>query len=314
MNEQLREEIIRNYKNPSHPTAFSGIHNVYKYYKNRATFSEIKNILSSINAYTLHREYKQLATNPNYVQYPRQQVQIDLAQVDHLAQDNEGIRYLLIVIDAFTKFAWVRPMKNKLANTVLENFISVLQQAKIKPRTILCDRGNEFVNRLFSAYCVQNNIKLINNYTSVHAPIAERFIRTLKQMMAKYMTSKNTKRYLEELQNIVKSYNLRIHRSIKMAPYDAEKPSSSLDIRHALSKMRQNIKKKPVKYPIGQKVRIALERTKFSRGHHRKFSDEIFTIYHVKTKLPIPIYYIKDENNEKISGGFYAYELTPVIT
>lgn len=309
---KLEKTLIQNYKNPSHPTAFSGIQNVYKYYKKQIPLRKVKEILSKIKAYTIHREYKNLQSNPNYVNYARQQFQIDIAYFDHLAIYNDGIKYLLICIDAFTKFAFVRPMKDKTNVTTLKNFISILNQARKHPKNVLSDRGSEFLNQNFLNYCRNNDIKMINNYTSVHAPIAERYIRTLKKIITTYLTANNTKRYIDKLQDLVQSYNTRRHSSIKMSPYEAEKPTSAFQVRTALSKLRKNIRKKPVQYKVGQKVRIALERRKFSRGHDPKFSEELFTIYMIKTKLPIPIYYVEDENKEKISGGFYGYELTPV--
>ena len=307
-----RDTVIKNYLTPSHPTAFGGIQKVYQFYKGKIGLNEVKKILSNLDAYTLHKEYKQLTTNPNYVNHARQQFQADIAYVDHLTRYNDGFKYLLVCIDSFTKFAFVRPLKDKTGMTTLNAFQSILKQANQKPKILLVDKGTEFLNQAFLNFCRQSGIKLINNYTSIHAPIAERFIRTLKRIMVTYMTAKNTNRYIDVLQSLVKTYNLRKHRSIKMPPFEAEKPSSGLRVRESLSKMRQKIKKRPPKLQIGQKVRIALERKVFTRGHHIKSSKEIFTIYHIKTKLPIPIYYIKDKNNERISGGFYGYELTPV--
>ena len=310
----IEAEVIRNYKNPSHPTAFSGLQNVYRYYNKRISLKKIRDILSKVDEYTLHKEYKQLTTNPNYVNYARQQFQIDVAFLNELSRFNDGIKYLLVCIDSFTKFAFVRGMVDKTARSTLNCFISILNQARKKPQIIVSDRGLEFMNQEFLNFCRGHGMKLINNYTSTHAPIAERFIRTLKKLITKYLTSTNQKRYIDELQNLIQSYNTRFHNTIKMAPYEAEKPSSALKIRLALSKNshRRKIRKVNPKLQIGQKVRIALTRKKFSRGHHPKFSKEIHTIYMIKTKLPIPMYYVKNEKNEKLPGGFYAYQLAPV--
>lgn len=312
MNKQVFELVKKNYLSPAHPTSFSGIQKVYDFYKGKVSLAQIKKILSHIDSYTLHKEYKKLSTNPIYVNYARNQMQMDIAYVDHLQADNDGYKYLLICIDCFTKFAFVRALKTKTGPETLLNFQSILKQANKKPETILVDRGAEFANQGFQNYCRLQGIKLINNYTSVHAPIAERFIRSLKQIVSKYLTANNSKRYIDQLQNLVKTYNVRKHRSIQMSPYQAEKPSSALSVRTALSKYRQNIKRKLPKLGIGQRVRIAYSKNKFSRGHDQKSSNEIFTIYAIKTKLPIPMYYLKDEKGEKIMGGFYSYELTSV--
>ena len=313
MTENNRLQLVaKNYRTPGHPTAFGGIQTVYNFYKGAYSFEEIKKVLSNLDGYTLHKEYKKLESNPNYVHHARQQMQMDIAYVDRIAQYNGGYKYLLICIDSFTKFAFVRPLKNKTGMLTLKNFISIIKQARQKPMHLLVDRGKEFVNQAFINYCRLNGIKVLHNYTSVHAAIAERFIRTLKRIISSYLTTNNTKRYIDKLQALVKTYNLRKHRTIQMSPFLAEKPSSGLAIREALSKMRSKIKNKIPRLHVGQRVRISLEKRKFSRGHDQKSSTEIFTIYHIKTKLPIPMYYLEDDKGEKISGGFYSYELTPV--
>lgn len=309
----MENKIKENYLSPAHPTAFGGIQKVYEFYKGKVSYNKIQKILSSIDAYTLQKEYKKVvnSTNPTYVLFPRHQFQMDIAYVTHLMEYNSGYRYLLVCIDVFTKFAFVRPLINKTGREVLEAFKSILKQANQNPMLLVVDRGTEFTNQAFVNYCRIENIKIINNYTSVHAPVAERFIRSLKRIMGTYLQSKNgNKRYLEDLQNLVKTYNLRKHRTINMAPYEAEKPSSSLHIRLHMSKAQRVIKKKKPKLKIGDLVRISLEKNKFTRGHDKKSSDEIFKIYSINTKKPIPMYYLKDLEGEIIKGGFYGYELT----
>lgn len=308
------QTVKDNYLTPAHPTAFSGIQKVYDYYEGSVPLNKVKKILSSIDAYTLQKEYKDLAhtSNPTYVHNPRQQFQMDIAFVTHLAEFNDGYMYLLVCIDVFTKFAFVRPLKTKRGPEVLDAFKSILKQANELPTYLVVDRGTEFTNQVFTNYCRSNNIKLINNYTSVHAPVAERFIRSLKRIMGTYLQNKEHKRYIDDLQKLVRTYNLRKHRSIGLSPYEGEKPSSSLHIRLQLSKQRNTIKKVKPKLKVGDYVRISLEKNKFSRGHDQKSSNEIFIIYSIKTKLQIPMYYLKDMGGEVLLGGFYAYQLTVV--
>ena len=140
-------KIRKEYLDLQNPSALSGINQVHRYYKERypaITEEKINRNLSSINTYLLHKEAKQLIRNPTFIEYKRQQLQIDLADVGNLSTANDGIRYLLVTIDVFTRFGFVVPLKNKKAEETLEGFKLVLQEAKQYPRTIFCDRGSEF--------------------------------------------------------------------------------------------------------------------------------------------------------------------------
>lgn len=309
----LEAEVLHNYTTPGHPTAYSGLNTVFEFYKGRISRKLLKEILSKRDVYTLHKHYKQRQRNPTYVHKIRYQFQIDLAHVQELSTYNDGTKYLLNCIDSFTRFAFVRPLPDKKAATFLKAFISILKQARVKPKFIVSDRGGEMVNQTFINFCRSQGIILLHNYTSTHAFIVERFNRTLKDLMYKYMTDTKQYKYIDQLQNFVESYNKRKHRMIGMSPLEAEKPKNSFKIRYRMNKERDKIKRQKVKYSIGDKVRISLEKNKFSRGHHVQSTEEIFTIYHIKTTLPIPIYYLHDSNNEKIKGGFYAFELAQVV-
>lgn len=301
--------VLKNYTTPGHPTAYSGLDTVFQYYKGHFSKKQLKKILSTKDVYTLHKHYKELQRNPTYVHTIRQQFQIDLAYVEELSTFNDGTKYLLNCIDSFTRFAFVRPLQDKKASTFLNAFKSILRQARAKPKFVVSDKGSEFKNEMFSNFCRAEGIIPIFNYTSTHAFIVERFNRTLKDLMYKYMTDTKQYRYINQLQNLVETYNRRTHRMIKMSPVEAEKPKNSFKIRYRMSKHRNKIKRQTPKYSVGDKVRISLEKNKFSRGHHVKSTEEIFQIYHVKTVLPIPIYYIQDLKGEKIRGGFYSFEL-----
>lgn len=309
--DSYRKELVRQYITPGNPVSFASPSTVKKYFK-KLSIKEIQYILSKIESYTLHKQYKELKRNPTFIYNLRKQFQIDLAFLGNLSQHNDGMKYLLNCIDSFSRFAFVRPLKDKKSSTFLEAFNSILEQAKIKPKTILSDRGTEMNNQLFSSFCIKNNIKFLNNYTSIHANIVERFNYTIKSLMHKFMTQTNQSRYIDELQNIVQSYNLRVHRSIGMTPYEAEIPSNSYIVRSNLIKMFHSVKEKLPKFKVGQTVRISLEKTKFKRGFTEKSTREIFIISKIKTNLPIPLYFLKDEKNEPIIGGFYEFELSPV--
>jgi len=311
------EEIKINYTTPGHPTAFSGINQIFNYYGGHIPLSRIKTILSGIEGYTLHKEYHEQPRNITYKHFKRYQFQMDLVEISQFSTQNDGVRYLLNCIDIFTRYAFVRPLKDKTAKTVLDAFKSILVEAGEKPLILVMDKGTEFTNRLFKAFCDEQKIKLFNPQASIHAAFVERFNRTLQMLIYKYMTERETNRYIDVLQSLVETYNNRRHRMINMTPKEAEenKNEEHLTLNLIQQKQLENVKRKKPKYEIGSYVRIAKQKGKFSRSYDEQTMQEIFKIKSINISKPIPLYILSNyDGTEDLKGGFYEFELTPVKT
>ena len=309
-------DLKQNYTKPGHPIAYSGIQQIYSYYKGKLPIKTIQHFLSGNESYTLHREFHKQKRNTSFSHFKRYQFQMDLVEIQEHAKHNDNVRYLLNVIDTFTRYAFVRPLKDKKATTVLEQFKSILLEAKKNPYMIVMDKGTEFNNAIFRAFCAENNIKLVTPKANIHAAFIERFNRTLQIIIYKYMTEKETNRFIDMLQPLVASYNKRKHRMINMSPFEAEnKPESQININLLQAKREEKIKKVQPKYTVGTYVRIAKQKGKFSRSYQEQTAQEIFKIYKIDGSKKIPLYYIETHNgDEQILGGFYSFELTPVTT
>jgi len=220
----------------------------------------------------------------------------------------------LTVIDCFTRFAFVRTLVDKNSNTVLKAFQTVIDTLDVKPRNIVCDRGNEFVNKNFINYCKQQKMTLIQPKSNVHAAYVERFNRTIQNLIYKFMTENSTNRYVDHLDDILNSYNSRYHRMIDMSPMEAEtNPEAELHINNLISSNELKIKRKIPSYKIGDFVRIAKQKNTFSRGYQPQSQIEIFRIQKISSNKRIPLYYLSNyDQTENIEGGFYEFELTPV--
>jgi Chromo (CHRromatin Organisation MOdifier) domain/Integrase core domain len=311
------EKILKDYTTPGHPIAYAGIGNVYNYYNRQVPLSRIKKLLSGNEGYTLHKEFHKQQRNITYKHYKRYQFQMDLVEVQHLSSKNDGIRYLLNCIDIFTRFAFVRPLKDKSAGSVMDAFKSILQESVTLPYMVVMDKGTEFSNKIFKAFCDSNKIKFINPQASVHAAYIERFNRTLQLLMYKYMTDNETERYIEVLPKLVHTYNNRFHRMIKTTPQQAENNNNGEHLKLALIQQEQvkKIKRKIPNLKVGSFVRIAKQKGKFARSYDEQTMQEIFKIKSVDTRKPIPLYHLTDyDGTEDIIGGFYEFELTPVET
>lgn len=311
--DRLDEEIKLNYKNPGHPIAYSNANTIYRYYNGEIPLKRVKEILKTIESYSIHKEFHKGKQNISFSRFKRYQFQIDLCFIIDYAEWNDGVKYLLTVIDCFTRFAFVRALKNKDSKSVLKEFKNIIDNLDKKPLTIVCDRGSEFVNKSFKDFCNIENIELILPKSNIHASYVERFNRTIQNLIFKFMTENSTNRYIDHLDQILLTYNSRYHRMIEMSPYEAENnPNAELHINNLISKRDIKMKKINPVLKIGDSVRIAKQKDKFSRGYQPQSQIEMFKIHSISTNKKIPMYYLVDENNEKIDGGFYNYELTPV--
>jgi len=313
-NNKLEKEIAARYKTPGDPIAFSSAQNIYNYLNQEVPLETINQVLTGIESHSLHKEFHKGKRNKSYARFKRYQFQIDLCFINDLAPYNDNIKYFLTVIDCFTRYAFVRPLKSKKGNEVLNAFKDILVEAVEKPYMIVCDKGTEFTNKTFEQFCSDNKIKFVSPQSQTHAAYIERFNRTFQMLVRKFCTEYETNRYIDYVQDLIKSYNLRRHRMIGMSPYEAEKnPNAALIINNIISKQEKSMKKRMPDLKIGTHVRIKLSENKFSRGYNLQTKREIFKIRSINHKTMIPLYYLSDYDGvEEIKGGFYRNEITPV--
>ena len=135
-----------------------------------------------------------------------------------ISRYNKRIKYLLCVIDVFSKYAWVVPLKDKKGVTIINGFQKIIDSSKRKPNKIWLDQGSEFYNNVFKRFLKENEIKLYSTYNEGKSVVAERFIKTLKNKIYKHMTTIGKNVYFYVLDDIVDKYNGSYQSSIKMKP------------------------------------------------------------------------------------------------
>ena len=133
---------------------------------------------------------------------------------------NKGFRFLLSVIDIFSKDAWVVSLKDKKGVSITTAVQKILDGSDRKPKQILVDKGSEFYNSSFQKRLKDNDIEMYSTHNEGKSVADERFIRTLKTKVYKYMTSISKNVYIDKLDDIVNEYNNTYHRTIKMKPVD----------------------------------------------------------------------------------------------
>ena len=96
---------------------------------------------------------------------------------------------MLSVINIYSKYAWVNPLKDKKGITITNAFQKVLKESNRKPNKIWVDQGNEFYNSSMKSWLEKNDIEMYSTHNERKPVVAERFIRALKNKIYKYMTS-----------------------------------------------------------------------------------------------------------------------------
>ena len=217
-----------------------------------------------------------------------------------LSKYNKGNRFLLCVIDIFSKYVWVVPLKDKKGISIVKAFQSILKQSDRKPNKIWVDKGSEFYNASFKKWLEYNDIVMYSTHNEGKSVVAERFIRTLKSKIHKHVTSISKNVYIDKLDNIVDEYNNTYHTTIKMKPIDVKDNTY-------INTDKETNDKDP-KFKVGDRVRISKYKNIFAIGYTPNWSEEVFIIKKVENIVPWT-YVINDLNGEEVTGTFYEKEL-----
>ena len=208
------------YYSPGEPAAFVGVKRLVDAARAKGIKPSItRKWLESQVPYTLHKPVrKRFKRNRVVVNGMDEQWQADLVDVQALKDENDGFRYLLTVIDVLSKYAWVVPLKDKTGKNLVKAFDSNFEQDERIPDRLQTDEGTEFTNQQFQKFLQSKGVQHFVTYNETKAQIVERFNRTLKTRMWRFFTQVNSYRYLDDLDDLVDSYNSSRHRSIGTAP------------------------------------------------------------------------------------------------
>ena len=270
------------------------------------------------DAYTRHAPVRR--------KFPRRQVivpgihhqyQADLIDLPNIAGYNKGHRYILTVIDVFSKKAYARPLKQKTGAAVTKAFESILEEGQGLPKTVLTDKGLEFKNSVFDKLLKLKNIRLVHSQNEdIKASVIERFNKTLKNKLFRYFMRQETYKFIDVLQPMLDSYNATYHTAIKTQPRLVTKQNQDeihrVLYKKALKRHFSPAKNKPFKLNLGDKVRLAVSKTAFQRGYTPRWTKEIFTVHQRRYAQGIPVYRVKDNQQQVIIGSFYQQELLQV--
>ena len=222
--EKYLEEI---YFNPEHPASFEGPKRLYESVKKEGKFkishSKIKQWIQKQESYSRNKGVKrQFERGRVIVAGIDDQFDADLASLSLYADDNDGFKYLLVVIDIFSHYAWVEPIKDKTSNQIVNAFNKILSEGHV-PKRLRSDGAKDFTSECFKENLKSKDIVHIVTHSEKQANYVERFIKTLKSKIFRYMIEKNSPRYIDILQKIVDSYNRTWHSGIRSEPINVTK-------------------------------------------------------------------------------------------
>ena len=156
---------------------------------------------------------------------------IDVADYsDYKTSNNKGYRYIFVIIDNYSKYLWALPLKNKYSQTITDEFSNTLKTSKRKPIKIEPDRGSEFSNSFFQNFSKLKNFQHYSRFTDKSPSIAERVIRTVRNILKKPVFEKRKADWLSEFTSVIKQYNYTIHTSTKLTPVQASKKSNEKEV------------------------------------------------------------------------------------
>ena len=277
----------------------------------KVKLDDVRNWLRKQQTYTLHKQIRRkFLRRKTVVAGIDYQWQADLADMSKMSKVNDKYRYLLCIMDVFSKFAWVVPITNKTSKTLMDAFKSVLKSGW-SPKSLQTDKGTEFKNKDFQNFLKSKKKHFFTTENpETKASIVERFQRTLKSRMWKYFTHHRTLRYVDVLPKLVDGYSHAYNRSIKRAPV-----SVTIQNEPEVSEIlydKNKSKSAGSKLKVGDYVRFNKTKRTFDKGYLTNWTQELFKISAVvKTQFPIT-YKIEDLDDESVRGTFFSQELQRV--
>ena len=297
--------LLEQYHVPENPASYGGVSRFAK--SQGISLKQAKAVLGNDLGYTLHKpRRRKFPTLPVKVFTMDEQWTGDLIEVINISKQNKGFKYLLTVVDVFSKYAWVEPIKNKTGKAVAEAFEKILKQGR-KPIQLQTDDGKEFYNKTFQQLLNHYKIHHFSTSGDTKASVVERLNWTLEQRMFRYFTANNTLKFVPVLQSLVKGYNRSYHRSIKMAPNQVTEANSS----EVYANLYKNKKVKKPTLRVGDRVRLNKKFRLFKKGYLPGWTEEVFVI---RDSIPGPVatYKVQEFDGSPLRGTLYEQDLQKV--
>src|SRR6266576_1285659 len=231
----------------------------------------------------------------------------DLLIMKQYSRQNKGYKYILNVIDTFSKYMFLEPLKTKTGKEVADAFKKIIKRSKRKPKLLHVDKGKEFVNKDFKDVLKKYGIVMYHTQNEEKSAIAERANRTINEKLKSHFQVQKKFIWLSLLDLILDEYNNKdVHHTIGMPPSKVNKKNER-EILERMYNLKSFTLEKP-KFKVGDIVRITYKNYLFRNKYKPNWTTEKFVISKIHYTDPIT-YSVKDFDNETIEGKFYKQEL-----
>ena len=308
------------YFDPRNPGSFGGVEKLFRQAKLKypsVKRDQVRDWLASRFEYSLFKDArKKWKRNKIYVSRIDEQWEIDLLDYTNFSRQNSGVKYLLVIIDVFSKYLFALPLKTKKADEIVAAFVKLFRTSGRIPSKIRSDRGLEFENSKFRQMCKEYNINFFTTTNStIKCAVVERVNRTLRNRLERLMAHRGRRRYIDALDKIVQSYNRTMHRSIRMPPGEVSLEDEPIVFENLygapnMLDLARHGKLKP-KFEIGEQVRQKYDLKPLEKSYYQRWTDIVYKIDKVLNKLFKPQFVLSLEGR-KFKRTFYPEELQKV--
>jgi len=321
----MNENLEKIYKDIKYSGSLSSVDKLYNDIKKSGISvkkSDVEKYLKGKPSYTLHKVTRKKFKRRRYlVAYPGHTICSDVAYLQEYKKSNDGVGYIIVFIDLFSKYLTVFPLKSLKAVTLSPILDYFFKNSIHKYRKIFTDDGQEYLSKeVKNIYDLHGIFRYTTYSKEIKVSVAERVIQTIKNKIVRYITEYNTERYIDVLEDIVNTYNSTNHRGLmNKTPIEIHlNHDKKLSMKFAQKLYKRHFQSiKPVRNNLssGDNVRLktaASSQAKFHKHHFIQNTREIFVIDRVNDDHIPTTYSIKDLEGEKIQGIFYREELIPV--
>ena len=307
--DEMSSLLMERYHDPSKVGAYRGATQLWRSlqsHPNNPDLDTVKEWLRGREEYTLHKSVpKNVSTLQFMVPHAHHTIQADLMDVSSISSINDGVKFLLTTVDVFTGEATVVPLRSKRGPDVALALTPILEKGYLFLHT---DKGTEFFNSNVRSVTSRLGVQHYSTENdNIKAGMVERFNRTLREVLARLMNHRRTKKYVDVLDDLVEAHNKTPHSRTGVAPSD----TPSIDTHHRWIEKYERDTPKPINpvFKVGDHVRLAAARRTFMRGYHEQWTREVFVVSDVDTSSSPITYRVKDLLGESVKGRFYASEL-----
>lgn len=277
LSQEAKEKLLETlFYAPS--TQFTSIKSLYDNVKNKGiTYDEVREFINNQEATQLFKRTKRIKNYfPIVAKHKFEILQMDLVDMSNTSTANENYNYLLVAVDVFTRLGFVVPLKNKQSQSVVEAADEIFEI--VDPKILNTDNGSEFIDSGFLKLLRKKNIEIRYAEVQDHHKlgIIDRFVRTLREKINKYLVMHKTTKYIDVLPKLISNYNQSYNSTIKKAPIEVE--DRDINVIELTNKRYNKAKQEEIKYEVDDVVRYVINLKAFEKGTLPRWSKTLHKV------------------------------------